>query len=171
MRHWAFHVVTAAVRGRRRRAKVASCSLAESGSGVRWAGIGPHIREQHVHAQASCAAQRGRALAAALRGRASAPSFRLRRAKTSGWCRGTVARGSRARVHGIEEARAAVRVRILLGRRRVAAVALPRFTRAQLQPVGWIGEMRRPFASSTLIWKATFAGTLIFTEPSGSTGA
>src|SRR4051812_23473718 len=35
----------------------------------------------------------------------------------------------------------------------------------------WMGEMRRPFASRMLNWNAMFAGTLIFTEPSGSTGA
>src|SRR6185503_19631941 len=33
------------------------------------------------------------------------------------------------------------------------------------------GEMRRALASRISNWKATFAGTLIFTEPSGSIGA
>src|SRR3982751_3407188 len=35
----------------------------------------------------------------------------------------------------------------------------------------WIGLTRRPSASSSEIWNATFAGTFMRTEPSGSIGA
>jgi hypothetical protein len=53
----------------------------------------------------------------------------------------------------------------------VAAVARQHFARTDVEPRAMHGLTRRPSASSNEIWNATFAGTFMRTEPSGSIGA
>ena len=89
-------------------------------------------------------------------------------------CRGTAAPVAGAPAStAIEQARRgrATSVRGVAGV--VAAVARQRFAGAQLQPVACaIGEMRRPFASSTLRLEGDVGRHFArVTEPSGSTGA